>query len=42
MRSQKELSLDAKILKAVKRFGLAGRAEEALALGDDGEPKRYL
>jgi metal-dependent HD superfamily phosphatase/phosphodiesterase len=36
MRSQKELSLDTKILKAIKRFGLAGRAEEAaaLALGD--------
>ncbi|GHV24641.1 HD domain-containing protein [Spirochaetia bacterium] len=37
MRSQKELSLDTKILNMVIRFGLPGKAAEAvkLALGDD-------
>ena len=37
MRSQKELALDVKILDAVKRFGLSGRAVAAVALtlGDD-------
>jgi metal-dependent HD superfamily phosphatase/phosphodiesterase len=37
MRSQKELALDTKILDAVNRFGLSGRAAEAaaLALGDN-------
>jgi metal-dependent HD superfamily phosphatase/phosphodiesterase len=37
MRSQKELALDAKILDAVNRFGLAGRAAEAVALALEDE-----